>query len=197
MKRFLSFLTLSLFAVLSASAQNLSGLPNFHQVNPQLFRGAQPTPEGLQQLNKLGIRTVIDLREAGERSAAEKKIVEGLGMHYVSVPMKGMHTPESWQIAKVMGIIYDNSAGPVFVHCRRGADRTGTVIAVYRISHDGWNNGRALAEARSLGMSRFQTAMEHYVRDYRPDRNASVSLPTGSPSVASPSPVLPAAAPAN
>jgi tyrosine-protein phosphatase SIW14 len=106
--------------------------------------------------------------------------------------MRGMHMPESGQIAKVLGVINDGSAGPVFVHCRRGADRTGTVIAVYRISHDGWANGRALAEARSLGMSRFQSAMQHYVRDYRPDQKASVSLPTASPALA-----LPATVPAN
>jgi tyrosine-protein phosphatase SIW14 len=197
MKRFLSFLTIPLFLALSAPAQNSSGLPNFHQVNPQLFRGAQPSPQGLQQLSKLGIKTVIDLREAGGRAEAEKKMVESFGMHYVNVPMLGMHTPDSGSVAKVLGIIGDSSAGPVFVHCRRGADRTGTVIAVYRITHDGWDNGRALAEARSLGMSRFQTAMQHYVRDYRPARNASVSAATGTPSAAPPISALPAVMPAN
>jgi tyrosine-protein phosphatase SIW14 len=189
MKRFFGFLTLSLLAALPAATQNL---PNFHQVNPQLFRGAQPTPEGIQQLSKMGIKTVIDLREAGERSQAERKIVEGLGMHYVSVPMRGSGTPDSGLIAKVLGIINDGSDGPVFVHCRRGADRTGTVIAIYRITHDRWDNGRALAEARSLGMSHFEKGMQHYVRDYRPDQKASVSAPTALPPAA-----LPSAVPAN
>jgi tyrosine-protein phosphatase SIW14 len=181
--RFLTFIAVSLLAALPATSQDLSGLHNFHQVNPKLFRGGQPSPGGMEQLQKLGVKTVVDLRESGERAEAEKKVVEGLGMRYVNVPMKGFHTPEPGQVAKVMQIIDSNADGAVFVHCRRGADRTGTVIAVYRITHDGWDNGRALAEARALGMSRFQMAMQHYVRDYRPERNAAISAPAAVPAL--------------
>lgn len=183
--RFLAFVGVCLVGALPATSQDSAGLPNFHRVNAQLFRGAQPTPEGIAKLRKLGVRTVLDLRGAGERSQTEKKLVEDLGMHYVSVPMRGMHTPDPGQIAKVLRIMNDQSAGPVFVHCRRGADRTGTVIAIYRITHDGWENAEALAEARSLGMSRFEWAMQHYVRDYQSDRKAAAaSLPVALPAVA-------------
>jgi tyrosine-protein phosphatase SIW14 len=181
--RFLTFIGISLLATWPAISQDLSGLPNFHQVNPKLFRGAQPSAGGMEQLQKLGVKTVVDLRESGARAEAEKKVVEGLGMRYVNVPMKGFHTPEAGQVAQVLHIIDDNTDGSVFVHCRRGADRTGTVIAVYRIAHDGWDNGKALAEARALGMSRFQMAMQHYVRDYRPDRNAAISAPAAVPAL--------------
>jgi protein tyrosine/serine phosphatase len=61
----------------------------------------------------------------------------------------------------------DTSAGAVFVHCRRGADRTGTAIAVYRISHDHWDNKQALHEAKDFGMSMFARGMQHYVADYK------------------------------
>jgi len=161
----------------AASAQDLTGVPNFHSVNSRIYRGAQPTPQGFQELAKLGIKTVIDLREPGDRSTSEKKIVEATGMHYISVPMRGFHTPTPEQITKVLGLFGDTAAGPVFVHCRRGADRTGTVVACYRISHDGWENTRALAEARSLGMSMFQRAMQSYVLNYKSDRNVAVSAP--------------------
>jgi tyrosine-protein phosphatase SIW14 len=178
----------------AASAQDLSGLPNFHNVNSQIYRGAQPTPQGFQQLAHLGIKTVIDLREPGERSLAEKKIVEAAGMRYVSVPMQGFHTPSTEQITQVLSLFNNSSAGPVFVHCRRGADRTGTVVACYRISHDGWENTRALAEARSMGMSFLQRALQSYVLHYRPDRNVAAST-TAQPGSAS-APAL-AVAPAN
>jgi tyrosine-protein phosphatase SIW14 len=168
----------------ATSAQDLTGLRNFHNVNSQIYRGGQPTLQGFQKLAQLGIRTVIDLREPGDRSLAEKKIVEGAGMRYVSVPMRGFQTPTSEQITKVLSLFNDSTAGPVFVHCRRGADRTGTVVACYRISHDGWENTRALAEARSLGMSFFQRALQNFVLHYKPDQN--VAAPTTSQPITAP-----------
>ncbi len=159
----------------AASSEEFPGLPNFHNVDPQIFRGGQPTPKGFQQLAKLGIKTVIDLREPGSRSLTEKRVVEAAGMRYVSVPMRGFHTPTAGQISKVLSLFNDSSAGPVFVHCRRGADRTGTVVACYRISHDGWQNTRALAEARSLGMSIFQRSLRTYVLGYKSARSVSAS----------------------
>jgi protein tyrosine/serine phosphatase len=88
-------------------------------------------------------------------------------MHYISVPMYGMATPSNESVLKVLGLLEDRSTGPVFVHCKRGADRTGGVIACYRVEHDHWKNDRALAEARSMGMSWFQTAIQSYVRKYQ------------------------------
>src|SRR5262245_39726310 len=75
------------------AALNAAGVPNFHQVNENIYRGAQPTNEGWQSLAKLGIKVVVDLRREGEDGehtvAAEKKAVEAAGMRFVHVPMKG------------------------------------------------------------------------------------------------------------
>ena len=151
-----------------ADSQNKS-LPNFHKVDDQVYRGGQPTSEGFKTLAGLGVKTVIDLRLIGEHSQAEEeKIVTGLGMRYVSIPMHGMETPKDEQIAAVQALFSDKTAGPVFVHCKRGADRTGAVVAVYRISHDRWENKRALKEAKSNGMNFFEFAIQRYIRDYRP-----------------------------
>ncbi len=155
-------------------------LPNFYKVDDQVYRGAQPTDAGLKDLAKLGIKTVVDLREIGEHSqAAEQKAVSDLGMHYVSVPMKGLSTPDSKLVASVLAMLTDGTSGPVFVHCKRGADRTGMVIAVYRISHDHWDNQKALAEAKSNGMSFFERSIQHYVAGYKP--STGVIEATASP----------------
>lgn len=138
------------------------GVPNFHQVDPHLYRGAQPTSQGFTSLAKLGIRTVVDLRGGRERGD-EQKIVEAAGMHYVHVPMAGLSAPSDPQITTVLAVLNDTSAWPVFVHCRRGADRTGTVIACYRIAHDHWDNEKALKEARLHGMSGIEHAMKQYI----------------------------------
>jgi uncharacterized protein (TIGR01244 family) len=160
--------TVSLFALsLCASAASLD-LPNFQKVNDGLYRGGQPTDAGFKQIAKLGVKTVIDLRLPSEHSQAdEQKWVASSGMKYVSVPLHGMSAPSEADVAKILAIVNDSSAGPVFVHCRRGADRTGTIIACYRISHDKWENHKALSEARGHGMSMFERAMMSYVKHYR------------------------------
>ncbi len=151
-----------------AGSQN-ENLPNFQKVDDSVYRGAQPTNSGFQNLAQLGIKTVVDLRDIGEHSQAdEQKVVTDLGMRYVSIPMQGMSTPKADQVAGVLALLNDTTSGPIFVHCKRGADRTGTVIAVYRISHDRWENKKALSEAKSYGMSMFERAMQHYVMGYKP-----------------------------
>jgi tyrosine-protein phosphatase SIW14 len=144
----------------------VAGVGNFHQVNEHIYRGAQPTTAGFQGLAKLGVKTIIDLREADGRSALEKKAVEATGMRYINIPLRGMSAPSAADVEKIMALFNDDSAGPVFVHCRRGADRTGTVVACYRIAHDGWDNAKALQEAKTDGMSRIEIAMQHYVMNY-------------------------------
>lgn len=151
-----------------ASSQN-ENLPNFQKVDDHVYRGAQPTDSGFRDLAKLGIKTVIDLRDIGEHSQAdEQKIVTDLGMRYISIPMHGMSTPKDDKVAAVQALFNDSASSPVFVHCKRGADRTGMVVAVYRISHDQWDNKKALSEAKSNGMSFFERAIQHYVMDYKP-----------------------------
>ena len=174
------WVTVSLtFASALAGSQN-TNLPNFQKVDERVYRGAQPTDDGFKDLASLGIKTVVDLRLIGEHSQAdEEKIVKALGMRYVSIPMKGMSTPKDDQIKAVLALF--NDANPVFVHCRRGADRTGTVIAAYRISHDGWANGKALTEAKSYGMSFFEQAMQRYVMAYKPsDLSLGISASSGA-----------------
>ncbi len=152
----------------AATAADLSGVGNFHQINDHLYRGAQPTPEGFRHLAALGVKTVVDLREAGSRAVTEKRIVERDGMIYINIPFAGLGAPSEAQVGKVLAIFNDPAAGPVFVHCRRGADRTGTVVACYRVSNDHWKNQAALAEAKQDGMAWFEKAMQQYVLRYQP-----------------------------
>jgi uncharacterized protein (TIGR01244 family) len=148
-----------------AADLQIAGVPNFHQVNDHIYRGGQPTDSAWPALGKLGVQTVIDLRPRSAREmAAEAHAVEAAGMHYVNVPMNGLAAPTGEQMEKVMALL---DGGPVFVHCRRGADRTGTVVACYRIRHDGWDNQKALREAKSHGMSIVEIGMKRYILAYQ------------------------------
>ena len=168
---------MQLFRVLSAvcfaaalAAAQVQGVPNFHKVNDGIYRGGQPSPDGFRSLASLGVRTVIDLRETGEHSQSQEATwVKADGMRYVSIPMGKLSAPHDADVARTLSILADRSAEPVFLHCRRGSDRTGTVVACYRILHDHWRNRQALDEARQYGMSRFELAMQHYILRFTPE----------------------------
>lgn len=171
-------------ALLSVAAfgQSVSGVGNFHEINEHLYRGAQPTAQGFRSLAQLGVKTILDLRGGGSRSAAEKKLVEAAGMKYISLPFSGHAAPTEDQIKQVMALFNNDGSSPVFVHCRRGADRTGTVVACYRIVHDHWTNARAVAEAKADGMSWTEFAMHNYVLHYQ--------VPAAAPVVAAAAPAV-------
>lgn|SRR5665213_1557363 len=148
-----------------------SDLPNFHQVDPNVYRGGQPTEEGFKALGKIGIHTVIDLRPDGEDGthsvANEAKMAQAAGMQYINVPLSGTFAPSHQTVAKLLHIMTDPGDDPVFVHCHRGADRTGTIVASYRMAHDHWTNADALREAGALGMSWHEFGMRYFVASFR------------------------------
>jgi protein-tyrosine phosphatase len=82
--------------------------------------------------------------------------------------MTRLTPPTEPEITKILALLEDGTAGAVFVHCMRGADRTGAVIAAYRIDHDHWDNSRALKEAMSFGMSFFQLPRQNFIRKFQP-----------------------------
>ena len=148
-------------------AASVPGIDNFYQVDQQVYRGAQPTDDGFKYLSTLGVKIVIDLREHDQRAAHEDKVVTADGMQYLNVPMTGMTPPTAAEMAKILALLEDSSAGPVFVHCKRGADRTGSVIAAYRIDHDRWENSRALSEAMTNRMSKLQFQRQKFIREFQ------------------------------
>jgi protein-tyrosine phosphatase len=181
---------LPLYAVVLPALAGSPGLKNFHQVDQNLYRGGQPTKEGFGELVKMGVKTVVDLREAGKRSLKEASVVAAAGMRYVNVPMSGLTPPTPGEIAKILGILEDQGAGAVFVHCQRGADRTGAVIAAYRIDHDHWENSRALSEATALGMSFFQLPRKNFILGFQApaiEAQAAASGATLAPATLAPS----------
>jgi protein tyrosine/serine phosphatase len=168
---------LAMLAMMTGAAQaqdeaRYAELPNFHQVNAQLYRGAQPRAGGISKLAKLGIKTIINLRGEDEKAHAEQKEAEALGLRYFSVPLPGLGRPSDEQVERVLSLINATENQPVFVHCHHGEDRTGTIIAVYRMTHDGWTADQAKAEAKRYGMSWAQVGMKDYISDYYRDRKA-------------------------
>ena len=162
-------LSLVLFC-LSVTAQQpelrYEQLPNFHKVNERLFRGGQPKKDGIKKLSDLGIKTIIDLRGESEETKAEESQAKGFGMRFFNVPMSSAGRPSEDQVKRVFEIIETSENAPVFIHCRRGSDRTGLIIALFRIKHDGWTDIQALDEAKRYGLGFIQFGKRDYIKDY-------------------------------
>ncbi len=119
----------------------LAGCSNLYKVNDRLYRGAQPEAEGFEELEKLGVKTVVNLR----LSHSDRKLLEDTDLDYVHIKMEAWDA-EYDEVKEALQIITDKSKQPVFVHCKHGADRTGTVIAAYRLVADGWTKEKAIEE---------------------------------------------------
>ena len=141
-------------------------LPNFHQVNSGLYRGAQPKKGGLGKLKAKGVKTIINLRRENADTRAEAAEARALGMNYFAIPLPEHSRPQNDEVLRALSIINAPENQPVFVHCRRGADRTGTIIACYRIMHDQWTGSQARREAKSHGLNFTQIGMKHYIDDF-------------------------------
>ena len=165
-----------LFVVLLLAAGNLAGagprglppsegIANFGKVNDSLYRGAQPDDRGIRNLKQLGIKTILNLRQTNDVWKAEETEAVANGLVYTNVPMKGFGRPTPGQVAKALAVI-ETLPSPVFVHCEYGCERTGTIIACYRIQHDHWSSEAALAEARRYGISRFAWGMRKCIVEF-------------------------------
>ena len=153
----------------TASAQDATSyvkLRRFQQVSERLYRGAQPLDGGVNRLRELGINTIINLRGANKLTRSEEVEARAQGLNYFNVALPGWARPDNARVARILEIIAAPESGNVFIHCKDGLDRTGMIVAIYRMTHDGWTSQQAIAEAERIGMRRTQFWMRDYAEDY-------------------------------
>ena len=124
-------------------------IPDFAEVTPTLYRGAQPRKHGFETLAKMGVQIVVDLR--GDRDG-ERKEVTSLGMQYVPMHWE-CSFPKDRTFADFLTLIRKNPGKKIFVHCRVGDDRTGMMIAAYRMAEEGWSPKQAMKEMTEYGFN--------------------------------------------
>jgi rhodanese/phosphatase family protein len=129
----------------------LIGVGNFGEVTPKLYRGGQPRPIGFEALAKMGVAIVVDLRLSGR--GKERKEVNKLGMQFVEIPWHCLY-PKDDIFVRFLTLLRDNPGKKVFVHCRYGDDRTGMMIAAYRMAVEGWTPEEARIEMEKFGFHR-------------------------------------------
>jgi len=162
-------LLLALFSFSSTAQQpeaNHEELPNFHRVSDSLYRGGQPKNGGMKKLSELGVKTIINLRGESDETRTEGKAAKSLGIEFFNIPMSSAGRPSDEQVLRIFDIIEARQNAPTFIHCRRGSDRTGVIIALFRIKHDGWTAEAAIKEANRYGMGFIQFRKRDYINDY-------------------------------
>jgi protein tyrosine phosphatase (PTP) superfamily phosphohydrolase (DUF442 family) len=129
-----------------AQPVELAGVANLYRVSGELYRGDQPTPQGMQNLTKLSIKTIINLRSLH----SDRDELGATGIEYEHISMQPWH-PEEEEVVRFLKIVTDPKRTPALVHCKHGADRTGTMVAVYRIAVQGWSKFEATREMTQGG----------------------------------------------
>ena len=139
-----SFFCLNLFGQ-DATKVISDHFDNLYQIDHKLYRSEQPDKKGMQYLSDEGIITVLNLRR--NRSDENEGKKTKLKLSRVRINTWKMDYDD---ILASMKIIY-NSKGPVVVHCWHGSDRTGCIVAIYRILSMGWTKAAALDELENGG----------------------------------------------
>jgi tyrosine-protein phosphatase SIW14 len=161
---------------------------HFSKVTNSLYRGGRPRPTDLRYLQRLNVRTVINLQggdlknpryrafmrwwEPGELSeaiASEMKLSECLGLRFFSRPLDAIDPvsdEDDARIDEILAIIGNPAAQPVFVHCERGVDRTGLIIALYQVKYLGMSPHDAYDEWRGSGHKGIGTLFTGYLDEY-------------------------------
>jgi len=143
----------------------LEGVPNFYRVTDTLYRSAQPTPQGMANLKKYGFKTVISLRTFH----SDREKIDDLGLGYERIEMQAWDFDEK-DVIRFLQLATNPKRQPVLVHCQHGADRTGVVIAVYRIVVQNWTKEKAIDELKN-GHYGYHTVWNHFVDEFFEDLN--------------------------
>ncbi len=146
----------------------LEGVDNLYKISDDLYRSGQPTAAGLRNLEAMGIKTILNLRCFHWDRFFKFGRAE---CDYKHIYFKAWQ-PEEEDAVEFLRIVTDPRRTPVLVHCHRGSDRTGTMIAVYRIAVQGWSKDVAIREMMEggFGFNDYWSNLARWVQELDIDR---------------------------
>ncbi len=120
-----------------------SKISNFYKVTENIYRGPRPTQKNLKELQSRGIKTILDL----EFLHTDRYKIKRTGTKFKSLHIRMLAWKiEDKAIIEALKILTDANNYPIYVHCKHGSDRTGVVIAMYRMVVQGWSREEAIKE---------------------------------------------------
>ncbi len=122
---------------------------NFDEVSPGIYRSGIIFEENAPLLNKLGVKTVINLHNDRKQAEREREFLKSYGIQMIWLPWAGIDKPSDKTIEKSLKLMDTVGLKPVLVHCQRGAERTGVTVAAWRVTKEGWTAQRAFEEMKA------------------------------------------------
>jgi uncharacterized protein (TIGR01244 family) len=153
-----------LLAITTVTQEQVQPIRNFVRVNEGFCTGGQPRPEHLQKLKEEGVKSIMNLRPAGEHRAAEEEAkAKELGLRYFNIPVV-FGDPKEEQVTEFLKITDDSKNRPAFIHCA-AAIRVGAFWMIRRVLRDGWTIEAAEEEAKKIGL-RESPHLNEFARNY-------------------------------
>ena len=128
-------------------------------VNGEIFRSSQVSRFLIREkleTNKIAVIVSLLGKSKDDKDVdAEIQLAGELGIQFRQYPMDGDGIADPGQYTGALSAIIDAKQAhkPVLVHCHAGAQRTGGVIAVYRLLIEGKSIPEALTEMTSHGFN--------------------------------------------
>jgi tyrosine-protein phosphatase SIW14 len=153
-------------------------LVNFQVVSPAVLRGGQPDEEALSVLKKAGVKLVVNLRHHSKASPQpantytffrrhsdddeideERDIAQKLGLRFLNISLDGINAPSFADIDRFIELFTDAENLPMYVHCLHGRERTGFMLAAYRIKIEKWTADEAYKEMLQQGFDPLRSVL--------------------------------------
>lgn len=159
-------------------------LVNFQVVSPAVLRGGQPDEDGLQLLKRAGVKLVVNLRHHAKNSPKpsssysffrrgdddeieeEQEIAERLGLRFLNISLDGITAPTFDDIDRFVALFTDQENQPMYVHCLHGRERTGFMLATYRMKIESWTVEQAYQEMLQQGFDPLRTVLSDVLFEY-------------------------------
>jgi protein tyrosine/serine phosphatase len=138
-------------------------VPKFLEVTPNIFRSGRPDPQGVKDLIEQGLKTDLDLENATSAVEAEQKNI-GNQIKFISEPMSVLAKPSDAEVDQDLAILNDPSNFPVLVHCEQGEDRSGLIVALYRVETQKWTPEAAYQEWVANGFHQYLVNLSNYFK---------------------------------
>ncbi|MGH9592801.1 MAG: protein tyrosine phosphatase family protein [Bryobacteraceae bacterium] len=136
----------------SAQGPQADGIENFLREDANFCTGGQPTLAQLAELQKQGVRAILNLRRPEENYDAkgEEAKAKELNLRYIVIPVDSK-APTDAEADAFLTAVADPQNRPLFIHCHT-ANRVGAFWMIRRVLVDGWPLAKAEAEARKVGL---------------------------------------------
>lgn len=137
---------------------------NYLKVSDGIFRGARPDRTAMERFAAMSFKTVLNLEDDDGVVAEELEIAKELGLSEILARMTGSANPDGATVRMGLAALGDSANHPIFIHCKKGMDRTGAIVAMHRVFNEGWTAKDAHEEMIDRGFDTSLRLLESFVK---------------------------------